>query len=568
MNKRGVATGVLLWAVVVVAGECQTLVDLRTQSKNVDFSGAGSTKPMQTGSILPAACSIGQFFFLTTAQAGSNVYACNPANTWAVEGNGLSVTANSANEVLSSNGSAIQWLAIGGDVSGAPAALTVNRLQGRGVSGAAPTSGQVLQWNGTANQWQPAAAETGNSSYAFSAQVTVTIPGAVHQFGTANLVVDCYDNSNPPQRVEPDKVQVNPANYNVTINFSAAQSGYCVVNGAGTASVGGGSGGAVNSVFGRTGTIVAQSGDYSFAQISGTVGSGQLPGAGGDLGGTLTGATVRAIQGLPVASTSPGNGQALVWNSTAGAWQPSNVSGAGGGATMAYQLGDFSVARTSSTVLSIGSGCAPTSPCNVRFGYQVFSITNGATATLSGSATGTAFVYVDNSGNIDIGHNLTIACSAGCTQLPGVTSFPANVLPIYIWTATAGGWDITGGRDQRAFLSSKTLVGGQGIVLTEAPGQSTIAVDNGVIPTYLTNSTTLNFPGIATGTCAADQTLAVSGANSGDAVAPGWPSLPAGVFGVMWVSGTNTVSVRLCNLSGFGLTPPSAAYRATIVRNY
>jgi hypothetical protein len=64
------------------------------------------------------------------------------------------------------------------------------------------------------------------------------------------------------------------------------------------------------------------------------------------------------------------------------------------------------------------------------------------------------------------------------------------------------------------------------------------------------NSATLNFPSIATGTCAADQTITVAGANPGDAVAPGWPALPTGVVGIMLVSGTNTVTVRLCNLSG------------------
>jgi len=93
-------------------------------------------------------------------------------------------------------------------------------------------------------------------------------------------------------------------------------------------------------------------------------------------------------------------------------------------------------------------------------------------------------------------------------------------------------------------------------------------VDNGVIPTYLMNSATLNFPSIATGACAADQTMTVTGANPGDAVAPGWPALPAGVIGSMLVSGTNTVTVRLCNMSASAVSPPSASYRATIVRNY
>ncbi len=741
MNKCRVAIGFCLWTVWIATGSGQTLVDLRTQSKSVDFSAAGSTKPMQTGSSLPAVCAIGQFFFLTTAAAGSNVYACNPANTWSVEGNSLSVNSGTTNEVLSSNGSTIQWLALGGDISGAPGGLTVSRLQGRTVSNLAPSSGQVLQWNAAANQWQPAPAEAGNSTYAFTAQVSVTIPGTVHQFGTANLIVNCYDNSTPPQLVEPDKTQISPTTYNVTINFSTAQTGYCVVNGAGTASVAGGGGGtvssvfsrsgavmaqagdynfgqisgsvgsnqlpgaggdvsgaltaatvtgiqnravastapangqalvwnsgssawqpgtvsggavssvfgrtgavtaqtgdysfgqltgmigssqfpsaggdlsgnltsatvtgiqnrpvsntapgngqtlvwnssasawqpgtisggggAVSSVFGRTGTVTAQSGDYSFGQISGTVGSSQLPGAGGDLGGTLTSATVKAIQGQPVAGTFPSNGQALVWNSSVGAWQPSNVSGSGGGGvTMAYQLGDLAAVRTSSTVLTIGAGCASSSPCNVRFGYQVYSITSSATATVSGSGIGTAFIYITSTGTLTVGNNLTVACSAGCTQQSGIASFPPNVLPVCIWTATNGTWDATGGHDERAFLSAKTLAGGQGIIVTEAPGQSTLAVDNGVIPTYLMNTATLNYPSIATGTCAADQTLTVTGANPGDAVAPGWPALPSGLLGIMLVSATNTVTVRLCNFSGLAVDPPSATYRATIVRNY
>lgn len=236
---------------------------------------------------------------------------------------------------------------------------------------------------------------------------------------------------------------------------------------------------------------------------------------------------------------------------------------------MAYQLGDLAVVRTSSTVLSIGANCSPTSPCNVRFGYQVYTIINSATATISGSATGAAYVYVNGSGTLMVGHNLTVACSAGCVQQSGVTSFPANVIPVYTWTATAGTWDTLGGRDQRAFLTAKTLAGGQGIVITETPGQSAVAVDNGVIPTYLTNSAALNFPMIPAGACASDLTLTVNGANTGDAVAPGWPAgLPSGLIGIMLVSSTNTVTVRLCNLSGLSVQPASATYRATIVRNY
>jgi hypothetical protein len=703
---------------------------------------------------------------------------------------GLAVNPSTANEVLSSNGSAVEWFALAGDISGTPNAVTVDRLQGHNVGNAAPSNGQVLMWNTASNQWQPAPGQTGNGSYVFISQTSLVIPGTVHQFGTANLIVDCYDTESPPHRVEADSIQIDPVTYNVTIGFTNAQSGYCVVNGAGTpgggagggaitpvggdlsgttagatvtgiqnrpvssaapangqtlvwnasgslwapgsssgggsvtsvfgrtgavvaqsgdyafgqiggtvgsgqaplsgdlagstvgatvtgiqnrpvattppvngqtliwnsasniwapGTVSGGSGG-VASVFGRTGTVTAQSGDYSFGQISGSVSSGQLPAAGGDVSGTLTAATVTGIQSRAVANTAPANGQALVWSSSGNAWTPGTVSGGGGavlsvfgrtgaitaasgdysfgqisgslalsqmpsgtisnstsgnaataaalastpvnctsgqfatgitangnancgipsgggggGASMASQLGDLQVVYTSATVLTIGANCSTVTPCNVRFGSQVYRITASATATVS-AGTGTAYVYVTSSGTLTVGHNLTLTCSTGCAALAGITAFPVNVIPVANWGAQTGAW--TTGSDQRAFQSSKMLAGGEGIVVTEAPGQSTLAVDNGVIPTYLMNTAVLNFPSISNGACAADLTMTVAGANLGNSVAPGWPALPAGLLGTMLVSATNTVTVRLCNFSGSALQPPSASYTATIVRNY
>src|SRR3984885_6340940 len=65
--------------------QAQTLVDLRTQSKSVDFTGASTTKPMKTGSILPAACGVGEAFFQTNAPAGWNLYLCTSQNSWTLQ---------------------------------------------------------------------------------------------------------------------------------------------------------------------------------------------------------------------------------------------------------------------------------------------------------------------------------------------------------------------------------------------------------------------------------------------------------------------------------------------------
>src|ERR1700683_3895934 len=67
----------------------QTQVDLRTQSKSIDFSAATSTKPFQTGTVLPASCAMGATFFNSAAPAGHNLYGCTAANTWTLLGANL-----------------------------------------------------------------------------------------------------------------------------------------------------------------------------------------------------------------------------------------------------------------------------------------------------------------------------------------------------------------------------------------------------------------------------------------------------------------------------------------------
>lgn len=47
-----------------------------------DFSGATATLPMKTGAALPLVCTTGEFFYLTSALAGNNLYACTSANIW------------------------------------------------------------------------------------------------------------------------------------------------------------------------------------------------------------------------------------------------------------------------------------------------------------------------------------------------------------------------------------------------------------------------------------------------------------------------------------------------------
>ena len=161
-------------------------------------------------------------------------------------------------------------------------------------------------------------------------------------------------------------------------------------------------------------------------------------------------------------------------------WTLESGGGGSGAGGVASQLGDFLTTRTNSTTLTIGAACGATTPCNVRYGGQVYSFVTGGVATVI-AGTGTAYIYVSSSGVLTVGHNLTLTCSIGCTAVGGVTSFPLDAIPLFIWTSTGGAWDATGGADERAFLSSQLLVAGAGIQLTQSPGQNIVLTDPTVV---------------------------------------------------------------------------------------
>jgi hypothetical protein len=62
-----------------------------------------------------------------------------------------------------------------------------------------------------------------------------------------------------------------------------------------------------------------------------------------------------------------------------------------------------------------------------------------------------------------------------------VTSFPIDAIPLFTWSATNGTWNASGGVDQRAFLSSKSLTAGVGITTTEISGKTQLSADTSVI---------------------------------------------------------------------------------------
>ncbi len=211
---------------------------------------------------------------------------------------------------------------------------------------------------------------------------------------------------------------------------------------------------------------------------------------GGDVSGTPAAETVVAIQGRPVAATVPGNGQTLVWNATAGQWQP---AAAAGGATMASQLQDLTPAVSGGT-MTLGQGCSMATPCNFRFGSDVYGITAPATAAITAGG-GTAYVYVLSNGTLAVGSTFAVTCTAVCSAQSGVTAFPAGSIPLFTVTATGGLWNATGITDYRAFLSAKNVNGGLGVVSVDSGGSAAVSVDTSVV------STRVAVPATSTSAC-------------------------------------------------------------------
>ena len=151
----------LTLALAAAMTEGQTLVDLSSQARRIDFTNAPFTRPVKTGDSLPAACQAGDLFFLTAALAGRNLHGCVPPGNWTLLGDGITslptLTGNPG-DMLTTDGSVLIWSTLAGDLAGPPASTRVTGIQNRPLSPAAPQPGNVLTWNDSSRLWEPAAA--------------------------------------------------------------------------------------------------------------------------------------------------------------------------------------------------------------------------------------------------------------------------------------------------------------------------------------------------------------------------------------------------------------------------
>lgn len=73
-------------------------------------------------------------------------------------------------------------------------------------------------------------------------------------------------------------------------------------------------------------------------------------------------------------------------------------------------------------------------------------------------------------------------------------------------------------------------------------------------------------PGPVANAACASSVVTLQNAIVGDLLIYGFPVLPTGFFGVMFVSTINTVTIRICNLSGGTVSPGSLGYSVMLVK--
>jgi hypothetical protein len=135
-------------------------------------------------------------------------------------------------------------------------------------------------------------------------------------------------------------------------------------------------------------------------------------------------------------------------------------------------------------VLTFNNGCTSSAPCNIR-GYQ---FTASGTLTITGGTdTGTVWLEVDESGNVDARHNVTdgnLSCS-GCTKVASATGYSDSGWQGYTWPITSGNFDAAVGTfDKRNFAYQKRIINGTGTTVTETFDDATVGINTAVVPQF------------------------------------------------------------------------------------
>jgi len=589
----------VLAALAAGRGFGQTAIDLRTQSKSVDFSAASSTRPLKTGTSLPASCSAGEMFFKTNAPAGSNLYGCVATNTWSLQAGGSSGSSGPGTPNASQTFTAQTSVTIVHDLSSLNVivqcydsasraieynSVTVTDANRVAVTFQSPQSGRCVV-NGTGGGTTVVALEpSANASQSFTAQTSVTV---AHNLNSLNVIAQCYDATN--RAIAYQSMTITDTN-NVAIVFPASQSGRCVVNGTGGTGGGGGEATtAANVGAGGTGIYAGKSGsELRFKNLNS--GSNRISVSNDatnqevDVDVVPGNIDIALLAGLLVptqvgSGNKQGNGTRfqMFGGGTPAANDCAKFDASGNLVSAGATCGTGGGGGESNTASNQGAAGVGVYLQKSGFDLQFKNINAGSNRVSITNDTANREVDVDvQPGNLDLA---TLGGSISASQIASASrQGTGSKVQMYFGAAPAAdqcakfdgsGNLVSAGAPCGVGGSGDAVSADLGISVTQAgPGAKRIGVDTATVPTFLTGVGSLDFASIAQNVCA-ELTFPLPGAYTADAVAPGWPqSLKNGLIGLMYVSSQNTITVRLCNVTSGPVNSTSQNFRATIVRSF
>ena len=259
---------------------------------------------------------------------------------------------------------------------------------------------------------------SGVANYAqnFVSSASVLLQAVAGGWTTPNLIVDCYNNSSPPQEIIPGSVTINQSTFDVTVNFLNAQTGYCVVNSTGGGGGGGGGGSVVwNGINNATSNLSLLNSGYNttFDQTS----------AATWLWANITAANSGTAQSSPLLEL-----QGTYWNGSASAtdtWtlQDSVANGTNGLSLLTLgHSGSSAYAVQLNSILSlqeVGSSC--TSLSGISGSDVICADPTAHSLYLSGNA-GTFLPIVTATGALTSGHLPSFSGTSGLVADSGIAS--------------------------------------------------------------------------------------------------------------------------------------------------
>jgi len=342
----------------------------------------------------------------------------------------------------------------------------------------------------------------------------------------------------------------------------------CDVSGTTWNLVGDGAAGGVSSFNGRNGSVSPSSNDYSFAQISGSVASGQMPALSGD----ITSAAGSTLTSLAPSGVSAGTYTKITVDSKGRATSGGQAGfGDIGGALSASQMpaltGDVtSAAGTATTTLAASGVTAGTyTKLTVDIKGRATGGSQAGFADLAGVATAAQLpgsVVYNNQANTFSG-NQGVNGTLTATLFSGNGSGLSNVNAATVGGIAPGSFALLSAND--SFTGNITAAGfsGNGSGLTNV---NAATVNNFQMLKLTASLTPTN---VNAQTCN-EQTFAVTGVNIGDVLltvqlATHNPGTNIALGG--WrVPAANTVAIQFCNVSRNNSTPAPGTYTLALMR--